>query len=241
MSGGGGGASDAQWLPLAHDVEEVPSGPLRLSSGSASGAASSVDEAGALAGAGKESLKWSTGEIMPPCVIGVARARARRAVAVVAHRVPRRSGADPANDGSLQHVDVLATPGSAGALGDASWRIDRDEVQLIKEIGRGSFGAVYTAKLRSMNVAVKKLYADALSDDELLADFSQEVRVRAAAPPRRTPAHHRASQVSIMTKLRHPVCAPARCVPCAVADARRLASTCCSFSARARSPARSLL
>jgi hypothetical protein len=125
------------------------------------------------------SLKWSTGEILPPAT---------------EHAPNTASHMPDLFDGSASYFPT-SEPRSSSAGGDlkraasesgggpASWIIDANEIQFNKEIGRGSFGAVYTAKLRGSDVAVKKLYSST-SDADILADFSQEV--------------------SIMTKLRHP-------------------------------------
>lgn len=125
------------------------------------------------------SLKWSTGEILPPATD---------------HAPNTASHMPDLFDGSASYFPT-SEPRSSSAGGDlkraasesgggpASWIIDANEIQFNKEIGRGSFGAVYTAKLRGSDVAVKKLYSST-SDADILADFS--------------------SEVSIMTKLRHP-------------------------------------
>jgi hypothetical protein len=129
------------------------------------------------------SLKWSTGEILP----GGEHANSRSAdqafdatgsfFPVGSEQAQQQRSSSTASAGDLRRAAVE----SGG--GPASWIIDAHEIQFNKEIGRGSFGAVYTAKLRGSDVAVKKLYSST-SDADILADFSQEV--------------------SIMTKLRHP-------------------------------------
>jgi serine/threonine protein kinase len=129
------------------------------------------------------SLKWSTGEILP----GGEHANSRSAdqafdatgsfFPVGSEQAQQQRSSSTASAGDLRRA------ASESGGGPASWIIDAHEIQFNKEIGRGSFGAVYTAKLRGSDVAVKKLYSST-SDADILADFSQEV--------------------SIMTKLRHP-------------------------------------
>lgn len=134
------------------------------------------------------SLKWSTGEIQAPT--SPARHTAPiddlSASNTVSSSSPARSRPPASAANSADGTPPPPAAAAAAAAADdgaVSWRIDPHEVQMIKEIGRGSFGAVYTAKLRGSDVAVKKLYSTT-SDAGILADFSAEV--------------------SIMTKLRHP-------------------------------------
>jgi serine/threonine-protein kinase CTR1 len=128
------------------------------------------------------SLKWSTGEIQPPVQVDDDAASAfdgHDSVQASSSKHSHRSGDEKSRPGSVAAAPAVVVDADA----NVSWRIDPHEVQMIKEIGRGSFGAVYTAKLRGSDVAVKKLYSTT-SDAGILADFSAEV--------------------SIMTKLRHP-------------------------------------
>jgi serine/threonine protein kinase len=146
---------------------------------SSSGVMRADDGAGVLESVA--SLKWSTGEIQPPVQVGddddAAVFDGGDSVQASSSKHSHRSGE------SRPDSVAAAAPAVVDADANVSWRIDPHEVQMIKEIGRGSFGAVYTAKLRGSDVAVKKLYSTT-SDAGILADFSAEV--------------------SIMTKLRHP-------------------------------------
>lgn len=59
---------------------------------------------------------------------------------------------------------------------DPKWNIDPSELDVEKEIGRGAFGAVFKAKWRGKDVAVKKVHPEEFTESNL-EEFAKEVKV----------------------------------------------------------------
>ena len=57
-----------------------------------------------------------------------------------------------------------------------SWDLTPKEIQLEKELGKGSFGVVYLGKLRGQMVAVKKLNKQSL-DEKTMESFKTEIEI----------------------------------------------------------------
>jgi hypothetical protein len=91
-----------------------------------------------------------------------------------------------------------------GGQDAGSWEIDPGEMTLGQRIGIGSYGEVYKGSWRGTEVAVKRFLEQNLSP-QLVQEFKDEVRLRAAAcppPPPRHPALQRPQLPALRAPLR---------------------------------------
>ena len=62
---------------------------------------------------------------------------------------------------------------------DALLQVKRDEVKIIKEIGRGASGLVSKGRFRGQEVAVKQIHQEILAQQHVMEEFRREVRIMA--------------------------------------------------------------
>ena len=65
-------------------------------------------------------------------------------------------------------------------VNDAVWKVERNEVTLIKEIGRGASGLVSKGSYRGQDVAVKQIHQSILAQEHVMDEFKREVRIMAS-------------------------------------------------------------
>ena len=62
---------------------------------------------------------------------------------------------------------------------DALLQVKRDEVKIIKEIGRGASGLVSKGRFHGQEVAVKQIHQEILAQQHVMEEFRREVRIMA--------------------------------------------------------------
>lgn len=82
------------------------------------------------------------------------------------------------------------------------WEISADELEIGEQLGQGGYGAVYKAKWRGTEVAVKMVPSEKVTG-EMERNFKEEVRSVSSRAPLLTGTFAE-GQVRIMMKLRHP-------------------------------------
>ena len=65
-------------------------------------------------------------------------------------------------------------------VNDVLWKVRRNEVRIIKEIGRGASGLVSRGLCRGQEVAVKQIHQSILSQPHVMNEFKREVRIMAS-------------------------------------------------------------
>src|SRR5579875_141908 len=77
---------------------------------------------------------------------------------------------------SEEELKKFSETKSSNFENSTDWKINYENITMGKEIGKGSFGVVFRAKWRHIDVAVKKLLATEVSQKQI-SDFLSEVEV----------------------------------------------------------------
>jgi len=73
-------------------------------------------------------------------------------------------------------ASTAASSSSSTSTEEDTWEIDPKELEISREIARGSFGIVYQAMFRGTEVAVKKLIQQKLSAEQM-QEFVSEINI----------------------------------------------------------------
>jgi serine/threonine protein kinase len=92
----------------------------------------------------------------------------------------------PASPAPESQYSVVPVRTNSTGVSDDAWRIDKSEIAVGEEIGRGNFGRVLRGEWRGMQVAIKRMALDVIDlDPKQRADFARECAVLAKLRPHR--------------------------------------------------------